>query len=156
MCMCFILRLAPCFVATARAVLLSALACIRNDSANSFRMACANINSADNAPSAYSSDSPLDKATVPCPRSCHQIASPVSIRISRDVFQGLAQVIRFQSRNRHIEFQVACSLQVSQRFLGTCQSASVSEPSLYNKHFVANIKSGLTPIMHCSFSTTWL
>ena len=30
--MCFILRLAPCFVATARAALLSALACIRNDS----------------------------------------------------------------------------------------------------------------------------
>ena len=29
--MCFILRLALCFVATARAVLLSALECIRND-----------------------------------------------------------------------------------------------------------------------------
>ena len=35
----FILRLAPCFVATARAVLLSALACVRNDSPISFRMA---------------------------------------------------------------------------------------------------------------------
>ena len=39
--MCFILRLAPCFVATARAVLLSALACIRNDSPISFSIACA-------------------------------------------------------------------------------------------------------------------
>ena len=64
----FILRLAPCFVATARAVLLSALACIRNDSPISFRKACSKINSADSAPRAYSSDSPLDKATVPCPR----------------------------------------------------------------------------------------
>ena len=64
----FILRLAPCFVATARAVLLSALACIRSDSPISFRTACAKINSADNAPTAYNSDSPLDKATVPCLR----------------------------------------------------------------------------------------
>ena len=66
--MCFILRLAPCFVATARAVLLSALACIRNDTPISFSMACAKINSAYSAPRAYISDSPLDKATVPCPR----------------------------------------------------------------------------------------
>ena len=35
--MCFILQLAPCFVATARALLLSAPACIRNDSPISFR-----------------------------------------------------------------------------------------------------------------------
>ena len=56
------------FVATARAVLLSALACIRNDSPISFSMACTKINSADSAPRANISDSPLDKATVPCPR----------------------------------------------------------------------------------------
>ena len=66
--MCFILRLAPCFVPTARAVLLSALECIRNDSPISSRIACAKINSADSAPKAYSSDAPLDKATVPCPQ----------------------------------------------------------------------------------------
>ena len=42
-CMCFILRLAPCFVATARAVLLSAHACVRNDSPISFSVACASI-----------------------------------------------------------------------------------------------------------------
>ena len=66
--MCFIFRLAPCFVATACAVLLSALACTKNDSPFSFMEACAKINSADSAPNAYRSDSPLDKATVPCPR----------------------------------------------------------------------------------------
>ena len=66
--MCFILRLSPCFVATARAVLLSALACIGNGSPISFSMACAKINSADSAPRAYIFDSPLDKATVRCPR----------------------------------------------------------------------------------------
>ena len=123
--MCFILRLAPCFVATARAVLLTALACIRNDSAISFSMACAKTNSADSAPNAYSSDSPLDKATVPlsltfarqeklihvtqgtrCALPRHRVTSPVSIRISRDVFQGLAQVIRFQCQYRQVEFQV--------------------------------------------------
>ena len=51
--MCFILRLAPCFVATARAVLLSALACIRNDCPISFKIACAKINSADSAPNEH-------------------------------------------------------------------------------------------------------
>ena len=65
--MCFILRLAPFFVATARAVLLSALACIRNDNPISFSMACAKINSVDSASRAYICEFPLDKATVPCP-----------------------------------------------------------------------------------------
>ena len=59
--MCSILRLAPCSVATARAVLLSALACIRIDSPISFRIACAKINSAHSAPRAYNFDSPLPK-----------------------------------------------------------------------------------------------
>ena len=54
--MCFILPLAR-FVATARAVLLSALACIRNDSPISFSMACAKINTTDSALRAYISDS---------------------------------------------------------------------------------------------------
>ena len=173
--MCFILRLAPCFVATARAVLLSALACIRNDSPISFSMACAKINSADGAPRAYISDSPLDKATVPlsstftrqeklinvtqCARCAfprHWITSPVSVRMSRDLFQGLVQVIWFQCRYRQVEIQLSCSFQISQHSLGTCQSASVGEASLYDKHFVANIKSGLTPVMYCSFPTTAL
>ena len=35
------------FVATERAVLLSALACIRNDGPISFRIACAKVNLAD-------------------------------------------------------------------------------------------------------------
>ena len=115
--MCFILRLALCFVSTARAVLLSALACIRNGSPISFSMACANINSADSAPRAYISDSPLDEATVPCPRhplvkrnyqrKCSRcafprnwITSPISVRISCDVFQGLVQVICFPRKSR--------------------------------------------------------
>ena len=138
--MCFILRLDPCFVATARAVLLSALACIRNDSPISFSMACAKINSADSAPRAYISDSPLDKATVPlsstftrqekltnvtqsarCVFPRHWVTSPVSIRISRNVFQGIVQVVRFQCRYRQVEIQFSCSFQISQHFLGTCQ-----------------------------------
>ena len=65
--MCFILQLVPSFVVAARAVLLSALACTRNVSPISFRMASVKINSADSAPRAHNSDSPLDKATVPWP-----------------------------------------------------------------------------------------
>ena len=136
--MCFIFRLAPCFVATARAVLLSALACIRNDSQISFRKACAKINSADSAPRAYISDSPLDKASplsstftrqekltnvTQCARCAlprHWITGPVSARISRDVFQGIVRVIRFQCRYRQVEIQFTCSFQISQHFLVTC------------------------------------
>ena len=127
--MCFILRLAPCFVAIARAVLLSALACIKNDSSMTFIFACARINSTDNAPKAYISDFPLDKATVPlsstftrqqksinvtqsarCAFPRHWITGPYSVRISRDMF-----------RYRQIEIQFSCSFQISQHFLGTCQ-----------------------------------
>ena len=46
---------------------------------------------------------------------------PVIIRISRDVFQGLVQVIRFQCRYRQVEIQFTSSFQISQHFLGTCQ-----------------------------------
>ena len=41
-------------------------------------------------------------------------------------------------------------------FLARVKSASVGDASVYDKHFVANIKSGLTPVMHCSFPTTAL
>ena len=41
-------------------------ACISNDSPISFMMACVKLSSADSAPRAYSSDSPLDEATLPC------------------------------------------------------------------------------------------
>ena len=47
---------------------------------------------------------------------------PVSIRICRDVFQSLAQVIRFQIRNRQKAFQVACS--VEEFFLARWPSSS--------------------------------
>ena len=135
-CMCFILRLAPCFVASARAVLLSALTCSRNDSPISFRIACAKINSADSAPRAYSSDSSLDKAAVPCTRHSrqeklinvtqntrcafprHWVTRPVSIR---DVFQSLVRVVCFQCMYRQVEIQFTCSCQISQHFLGTRQ-----------------------------------
>ena len=140
-------RLAPCFYATARAVLLSALACIRNDNQISLSMARAKINSADSAPRAYISDSPLDKATVTylsstftrqeklsnvtqsarCAFLRHWITSPVSVsvRISCHVFQGLVQFIWFQCRYRQIEIQLLCSFQISQHFVGTCQSLQV-------------------------------
>ena len=36
------------------------------------------------------------------------------------------------------------------------KSASVGDASLYDKHLVANIKSGLTPVLYCSFPTTAL
>ena len=62
---CFILRLAPCFVATARAVLLSALAWIRNDSPISFMVACEKIISADSAPRANNYDSPRKRQQFP-------------------------------------------------------------------------------------------
>ena len=152
------------------------LSCVSgNDSPISFKMACAKINSADSAPRAYNSDSPLDKATVPCPRhfarqeklshvtqgtrcalSSHRVTSPVSMKISRDVFQVLAQVVWFPTRYRQEGFQVACSFQVSQRFLGTCQICKCGRSKFYAKHFVANIRSGLTPVMYCSFPTTAL
>ena len=108
----------------------------QNDSLISFNMACAKINSADDAQRAYISDSPLDKATVSCPRHSlvkrnwstlhsalprHWITSPVSVWITHDVFQGLVQVIWFQCRYRQVEMQFSCSFQIPQHFLGTCQ-----------------------------------
>ena len=51
----------------------------------------------------------------------HWITGPVSVRISRNVFQGLVQVIWFQCRYRQIEIQFTCSSQISQHFLGTYQ-----------------------------------
>ena len=41
-------------------------------------------------------------------------------------------------------------------FLARVKSASVSDARLYDKHIVANIKSGLTPATYCSFPTTAL
>ena len=155
-------------------MLLSALACIRNDSPIFFSMACAKINSADSAPRAYISDSTLDTATVPCPRHslvkrndqrntvCKMCFSssldhqPSQRQNIPDVFEGLVQVIRFQCRYRPVEIQLSCSFQISQHFLGTSKSASVGDASLYDKHFVANIKSRLTPVVFCSFPTTAL
>ena len=162
--MCYILRLAPCFVAIARAVLLSALACIRNGSRISFRIASAKIKSADSAPNAYSSDSPLDKASplinvTQSTRSAfprHWFTSPVSVRVSRDVFQGLVQVIRFQCRCCQVEIQFTCTFENLNAFLARVKYASVGDASLYDKHFVANIRSGLTRVMYCSFPTTAL
>ena len=171
--MCFILRLAPVFVATASAVLLSALACIRNDSPISFRIACAKINSADSAPRAYSSVPPLDKATVPLSSAftrqkkidqsnksgrcgfssslCHRPRSASEYPVT--CFQGIVQGIRFS-------LQVSSGRDSVHVFL-----SNISTPSwrvsnlqvlvtqvLYDKHFVANIRSGLTPVMYCSFS----
>ena len=95
--MCFILRLPPCFVATARAVLLSALACIRNYSPISFSFACAKINSADSAPTMHTvlilrqtrQQFPFARQekliNTRCALLRHLVASPVSIRVSRDV-----------------------------------------------------------------------
>ena len=41
-------------------------------------------------------------------------------------------------------------------FLARVKSASVGDASLYDKHFVANIRSGLTPIIYRTFPTTAL
>ena len=41
-------------------------------------------------------------------------------------------------------------------FLARVKSASVGDASFYDKHFVANIRSGLTPKVYCSFPTTAL
>ena len=82
---------------------------------------------------------------------------PVSVRISRDVFQ--------KSCSRHsVSMQVSSgrdSVHVSlskylNTFLARVKSASVGDASLYDKQFVANIRSGLTPVMYCSFPTTAL
>ena len=155
--MCFVLRLAPCFVATARAVLLSALACIRNDSPISFSMACAKINSADSGPRAYifcfsagQGNSPLSSTftrqeklinitqSTRCAFPRHWITSPVSVRISRDAFQALVQVIRFQCRYRQVEIQLSCFKYLN-TFLERVKSASVGDASLNDKQIVANI-----------------
>ena len=45
-----------------------------------------------------------------CALSSHWVTSPISIRISRDVFQGLAQVVRSPCRYRQVEFQVLSSI----------------------------------------------
>ena len=41
-------------------------------------------------------------------------------------------------------------------FLARIKSASVGDVILYDKHFVANIRPGLTPVMYCNFPTTAL
>ena len=82
----------------------------------------------------------VDKATVSCPShslvrrnwstkhnvqevlfSRHWISSPVSVSVSRGVFQVLAQVVGFRCWDRQVEIQVSCSVQISQRFLAACQ-----------------------------------
>ena len=138
--MCFILRLAPGVVATARAVLLSALACIRNDSpisiqdslcenqhswqctkSTQFWLSTGQGNSLQSSP--FTRQEKLINVTQSArsafPR--HLVTGPVSIIISVDVFEGLVQVIRFQCRYRQVEIQFTCSFQISQHFLGTSQ-----------------------------------
>ena len=114
-CMCFILRLAPCFVATARAVLLSALECVRNDSPISFWLACAKIKlsgrctqsiqfriSAGQGNCSLSSTLTRQEKLINvtqgtrCTLPRHQATGPLSVRVSRDVFQAPAQVVRFR------------------------------------------------------------
>ena len=139
--MCFILRLAPRFVASARAVLLSALACIRNDSPISFRIACAKSTQLTVHPkhtvlilrwtrqkfpvldirsSGDIGQRNTENKTCFSSSLGHQ---PVSIRVSRDLFQGLVQINWFQYAYFQEEIQFKCSfqIQISQCFLGTCQ-----------------------------------
>ena len=150
-------------------MLLSALACIRNDSPISFRIACAKINSADSAPNAYSSGSPLDKATVPCPRhslvrriwSTYHRVQHVLFLVTGSPAQSASgyTVTCFKVLFRSFGFN-ACLVRVHFKhlsaFLARVKSASVGDASLYDKHFVTNIRSSLTPVMYCSFPTTTL
>ena len=89
----------------------------------------------------YNSESPLDKAksflsltvagheyvvdTAQCTRSAflrHRVSSPISVRVSRDVFLLLAQIVGFRRRDCQVEIQVSWSFQISQRLLlGACQ-----------------------------------
>ena len=121
--MCFILRLAPCFVATARAVLLSALASIRNDSPISCSIACSKSTqltvhqehtflilhwTRQQSPVLHiHSSRENDQRNTECKMClpCHWVISPVSIRISRDVCQGLVPVIWFQCRCGEVKIQ---------------------------------------------------
>ena len=89
--MCFILQLA-----NARVVLLSALARTGNDCPISFMMACAKIKSAESAPRACSSDSPLDKTNGPCPY----------IRLSREQVQKVLFLVTGSPAQSESEYPV--------------------------------------------------
>ena len=49
----------------------------------------------------------------------HWVANRVSVRISRDVFYGIVQVIRFQCKCRQVVIQFSSSFQASKHFLST-------------------------------------
>ena len=60
----------------------------------------------------------VDRSTRPltirtaCDSSCHSFPSchlPGELTVSRDLFRGLAQVVRFRCQYRQVEFQVTCS-----------------------------------------------
>ena len=129
-----------------------------------FRIACAKIKSADSAPRAYSSDSPLDKATVPVldTHSSGEIVqrNTESLGHRPSQHQNIPWRVSRSCSSRLVSMQVSSGRRFSSRvpfkylntFLSRVKSASVGDASLYDKHFVANIRSGL----YCSFPTTAL
>ena len=151
-------------------MLLSALACIRNFSPLSFSMAFAKSTqltvhqertflflhwTRQQSPvlDIHSSREIDQCASCAVPR--HWMTSPLSVRISRVVFQGLVQVIRFQCRYGQVEIQFTCSFQVS-KLSSHVSTLQVLVTQVYITSIVENIKSGLTPVIYCSFPTTAL
>ena len=134
--MCFILGLAPYYVATARAAPLSALSLSR-----------------DSAPREYSSDSAgHGNSSLSLTLAGHEelvnitqrtrsafsrrrVSSPISLRVSRDDFQNLAQVVGFRCWDRQVEIQIfRCRVLVTRVCMTDILSRtedSVSPPVMY-------------------------
>ena len=132
-------------------VLLSALACIRNDRPISFRMACAK--------SIQLTMHPTNAVLI----SAGQGKSPLSSTFTRqEELINVTQSARCAFPRHWVTMQVSSgsSVHVFLSNISTpswhVKSASVGNASLYDKHFVANIRSGLTPVMYCSCPTTAL
>ena len=143
--MCFIVGLAPCFVATPRAVLLSVLACVRNDSPISFSMTCAKVNSTDSAPRAYIPDSPLDNATVHCPR--HSLREEKLINVTQSAKCAFPRHwVTGPMAQSASEYPVTC--------FKSCSSRSVSMQTSTNRNltlvFLSNNLTFLARVKHAT------
>ena len=77
-----------------------------------------------------------------CALPRHWITSPVSVSMSRDVFQGLVQMFGFNAGIVRWRFSSCLHFKCLNTFLVRVKSARVGDTILYDKHFVANIKTG--------------
>ena len=96
------------------------------------------------------------QSPVPDTRQPGEIgSSPLSVRVSRDVCQSLAQVVGFRCTDRQ-RFMCCVPFKYLSAFLARVKSACAGNASSYDRHLVSNILYCLTPVMSRSFPTAAL